>query len=131
LKKKAVVDNNLFKGKTIIVIEDDPISSEYMYEVLNGLDAELKFFDNGEEFLDYLNEDGIAHLVLMDIRLPGINGYQVTSQIKSKNPDIAIIAQTAYALEGDREKALNAGCNDYISKPIRSDELMELISKYI
>jgi CheY-like chemotaxis protein len=67
----------------------------------------------------------------MDIQLPDINGYQVTSVIKTINPLVPIIAQTAYGLTGDREKALEAGCNDYISKPILKDTLLCLLKKYI
>jgi len=70
-------------------------------------------------------------LVLMDIKLPTIDGYEATRQIRKFNKDVIIIAQTAYALEGDREKAIAAGCNDYISKPIKKDELLEKISKIL
>jgi len=69
-------------------------------------------------------------LVLMDIQMPDVNGYEATKQIRQFNKGIVIIAQTAYALAGDREKAIEAGCNDYLSKPIKKDELMTLIVKY-
>ena len=66
----------------------------------------------------------------MDIQMPEMDGYEATRQIRQFNKDVIIIAQTAYALAGDREKAVEAGCNDYITKPINRDKLMELISKY-
>ena len=70
-------------------------------------------------------------MILMDIKMPEINGYEATRIIKKKHPDIPIIAQTAFAEFTAREKALEAGCDDYISKPIYADTLLSLISKYI
>jgi CheY-like chemotaxis protein len=65
----------------------------------------------------------------MDIRMPDVDGYEATRQIRQFNKDVVIIAQTAYALSGDREKAIEAGCNDHITKPIKLDFLKELIRK--
>jgi CheY-like chemotaxis protein len=67
---------------------------------------------------------------MMDIKMPELDGYEATRQIRQFNKKIVIIAQTAYAQTGDKEKAINAGCNDYISKPIKKDELLALIKKY-
>ena len=69
-------------------------------------------------------------LVLMDIKMPIMNGCEATRQIRQFNKDVVIIAQTAYGLEGDRERAIESGCNDYISKPISIDLLRMLIQKY-
>jgi len=69
-------------------------------------------------------------LILMDVKMPEIDGYEAVRQIRMFNKDVIIIAQTAFALTGDREKALEAGCNDYISKPIENKLLVELIQKY-
>jgi len=62
--------------------------------------------------------------------MPDLNGYEATRQIRQFNKDVIIIAQTAFALSGDREKAINAECNDFITKPINKDELLSLIQKY-
>ena len=70
-------------------------------------------------------------LVLMDIQLPEMDGYEATRKIRKFNKDIIIIAQTAFALNGDREKSIAAGCNDYMSKPIDSNELKLMIIKYV
>ncbi len=67
----------------------------------------------------------------MDINLPLMNGYEAIIQIKKTHPNLPIIAQTAYAIAGDKEKLLGAGCNDYISKPIRKEELIDKIQKLI
>ena len=69
-------------------------------------------------------------MILMDIKMPVMDGYEATHQIRQFNKEVIIIAQTAYAFSGDREKAIEAGCNDYISKPIKKAELMALIQKY-
>ena len=66
----------------------------------------------------------------MDIKMPEMDGYEATRKIRQFNTEVIIIAQTAFALTGDREKAFAAGCNDYISKPIRKDKLKELIQQY-
>ena len=67
----------------------------------------------------------------MDISMPIMNGYDATKEIKKIRPDLPIIAQTAYAITGDREKAIAAGCDDYIFKPIKKDQLIHLINKYL
>jgi CheY-like chemotaxis protein len=69
-------------------------------------------------------------LVFMDIMMPKMNGYEATRQIRLFNNDVVIIAQTAYGLSGDREKAIEAGCNDYIAKPINREALLALTQKY-
>jgi CheY-like chemotaxis protein len=66
----------------------------------------------------------------MDVQLPEMNGYKASLEIRKFNTDVIIIAQTAYAFAGDHAKALEAGCNDYISKPISNEELMHLMQKY-
>lgn len=67
----------------------------------------------------------------MDIKMPKMNGYDATREIRKFNKDLVIIAQTAYALLGDKEKAIEYGCNDYISKPIKVDKLKKMITKYV
>ncbi len=118
-------------GKTILVVEDDPISSEFLSEVFSNSGVKLIFSSSGEEAISQVDSGNSIDLVLMDIRLPGINGYKATRELKRLNPEIPIIAQTAYALEGDREKALDSGCDEYISKPIRTAELYEAIDKVL
>lgn len=67
----------------------------------------------------------------MDLKLPGLNGYETTRAIKAKYPKIHIVAQTAFAMAGDREKAIGAGCDEYLTKPLKSDELQRVISKFL
>lgn len=70
-------------------------------------------------------------MILMDIRLPEMDGYEATKQIREFNKEVIIIAQTAYGMAGDREKSIGAGCDDYITKPIKKAELQSVILKYL
>ncbi len=119
------------KNKRILIVEDDPVSSEFLHEVLADKVLELIFTDSGEESVNICKKDQGIDLVLMDIRLPGISGYDAINKIKSIRNDLPLIAQTAYALEKDKEKIMVSGCDDYISKPIDIKELLEKITRLI
>jgi len=84
----------------------------------------------GVEAIEACRNNPDLDLVLMDIRMPKLDGNEATRQIRQFNKDVIIIAQTAYGFSGDKEKAIKAGCNDYISKPINYTLLFELINKY-
>ncbi len=123
------INPDKFRGKKILIVEDDPVSTEFLKEVLTALNMHTKITASGEDAVRICSDDEGIDLVLMDIRLTGIDGYEATSKIKSHLPNLPIIAQTAYALQGDREKAINAGCDDYIAKPIRIANLMEIFDR--
>ncbi len=116
---------------TILIAEDDEMSFEYLKVVFELEAVHLIRTINGEDTVNMVREHPDISLVLMDVKMPGMNGLEATRQIRLFNKSIPIIAQTAYALTGDREKAIEAGCNDYITKPIRRDELIDLIQKYL
>ena len=80
---------------------------------------------------NYLKNNPDIDLILMDIKMPDMNGYDATRKIREFNSEVIIIAQTAYAFSDDKEKALNAGCNDYISKPIDVGELEGKIQRLV
>jgi len=86
---------------------------------------------NGSDAIVLFRDNPSIDLVLMDIRLPNISGYEITKTLKSMRPEIPVIAQTAYAMEGDRQKALAAGCEGFISKPYLKSDFMNLISKFL
>jgi len=92
---------------------------------------EVLLVKTGIEAIKACRDNPDIYLVLMDIRIPGMGGYEATCQIRQFNKDVIIIVQTAYGLSGYREKAIDAGCNDYISKPINKDILLQLIQKYL
>jgi PAS domain S-box-containing protein len=115
---------------TILIAEDDYASYIYLKSLLSGHGITFLHTTDGKETVKAVRENPGLSIVLMDLRMPGLNGLEVTMQIRKFNKNIPIIAQTAYALAGDRETALQAGCNDYISKPLNSKELLNIISRY-
>jgi CheY-like chemotaxis protein len=96
--------------------------SEFSNKILEAI--------TGREAIEVCRNNPDIDLILMDIQMPGLNGYEATRHIRQFNKDVVIIAQTAFGLAGDREKSLDAGCNDYITKPINKPELDSLIEKY-
>jgi len=129
--KIAVVENeNRIKKLNIVIAEDDETSTMLLKIEVGPFSQKVLITKTGAETVEacYANPD--IDLVLMDIQMPGMDGYEATRQIRQFNKKIIIIAQTAFALAGDKEKALEAGCNDYISKPINKDKLSGLIQKY-
>jgi len=121
---------SIVKQLKLLIIEDDPTSTMFVSIVLKDISGEILTAENGVDGLNICRKNPDIDLVLMDIKMPQMNGYEVTKQIRTFNKEVIIIAQTAYGLAGDREKVIEAGCNDYISKPINRIELMEMIDKY-
>ncbi len=119
-----------FTGKTILIVEDDKYNADYLKEVLEGTGIKIIHSFYGNEAIQISTSQKLD-IVLMDIRLPDIDGYSATRKIRKSNPNIIIIAQTAYAAKEDKERAINSGCNDFISKPIKGDALLSLINKLL
>jgi CheY-like chemotaxis protein len=114
----------------ILIVEDD-LPSELMLEIM--LEDYCKFpliATNGMDAIRLCKENPDIDIVLMDIKIPELDGYQATKKIRKFNKDIIIIAETAYGFPEDREKAITAGCNDYIAKPYSQSELTELLNKW-
>ena len=119
------------KDLKVLIVEDD-ITSEMMLEIMIEDYCKKPLVAlNGVEAIEICKENPDIDFVLMDIKMPELNGYEATKIIRQFNKNILIFAQTAFALPGDREKAIEAGCNDYISKPYSQAELKGLIEKYI
>ncbi|HEY5590618.1 MAG TPA: PAS domain S-box protein, partial [Paludibacter sp.] len=114
----------------ILIVEDDETSASLIKEMVKKFSKEVFSAKNGLDAISLCRQNPDIELILMDIQMPEMNGYKATQQIRQFNKDVIIIAQTAYALVGDREKAIAAGCNDYISKPIKKDELLEVMQRY-
>ncbi|MHC1703810.1 MAG: PAS domain S-box protein [Tenuifilaceae bacterium] len=114
----------------ILVAEDDETSDMFISLLLSKYNCELLHARNGVEAVQTCKNNPDIDLVMMDIKMPLMSGYDATKQIRMFNPKVIIIAQTAYALTGDKEKAIEAGCNDYIAKPLDQDLLKELMKKY-
>jgi CheY-like chemotaxis protein len=123
--------NYNWENHKILVVEDDPVSREYLKEILKETGAEVLFAQSGNEGYQTFLKNNDLSMILMDIQLPDKNGREVTKEIKMKNNSIPIIAQTAYAMQEDRKKCINAGCIDYVTKPIDRSALLSIMSKYI
>ena len=128
-KPKSNRENSVNKKLKILVAEDDNDAIAHLTIVLEDTVDELLFAHNGKDAVEIAKKHMDIDMILMDIKMPILNGYEATRQIREFNKDVTIIAQTAYALSGDREKAIDVGCNEYITKPIDADKLIETISK--
>jgi len=119
-----------FSNKTLLIVEDDQYNLDYLVEVLDGTGINIIHSFYGHEAVNIATSQELD-IVLMDIRLPDIDGYTATQLIRKSKPYLIIIAQTAYAAPEDKEKAIHAGCNDYISKPIDRELLLYKIQSQI
>jgi signal transduction histidine kinase len=118
------------KNLKILVTEDDNISRMLILKVLETFGSTILTAQTGEEAVKIAEKNPDLDLILMDIQMPQMNGYEATKEIRKFNKTVIILAQTAYALEGDKEKTLKAGCDGYISKPIKKEELSNLLQQF-
>ncbi|KAF0203582.1 MAG: hypothetical protein FD170_1009 [Bacteroidetes bacterium] len=118
-------------GITILVVEDVDTNYFYISALLEKLNAEIIRAINGSKAVEICRNNPSVRLVLMDIDLPVMNGYEATKAIKQMRPELPVLAQTAFAMSGEKERCLEAGCDDYLAKPIRKDDLIRVISKLI
>src|SRR4051812_34165333 len=120
------------ESKSIFIIDDNVTNLKLARVLLTGEGYNIRTASDAEEALKVL-ESYTPDLILMDIQLPGIDGLELTRRLKADpvRRNIIILALTAYAMKGDEQKALSAGCNGYITKPIDPDTLPALIAKYL
>lgn len=118
-------------GKTILIVEDVDTNYFYLSSLLQKHNCRIIRATNGQKAIDICRDDKSIDLVLMDIELPVLNGYEATREIKKIRPELPVVAQTAFAMMGERERSKEAGCNDYIAKPIRKEELMGILKRYL
>lgn len=119
-----------WKEKVILIAEDEESNYTFLEHVLKRTGVRLLWAQNGKEAVNLAQTEKVD-LILMDIRMPGMDGYEATEIIKKENKSLPIIAQTAYALKGEKELSISSGCDDYISKPIDITELMGVLSKHM
>jgi PAS domain S-box-containing protein len=117
------------KNLKILIAEDDENSQAFISIATRPICKEMIKVDNGVKAVEACRKNPDINLVLMDIKMPEMDGYEATRQIREFNKKVIIIAQTAYGLAGDREEAIAAGCNEYVSKPINLATLNNLIKK--
>jgi signal transduction histidine kinase len=131
VKASASEQNINWQGKTILLVEDDPASKEYIKETLISTGVNLVISAKGNQAIKQIKENPEINLALIDIRLPDISGLDVSREIRKFNQQIPVIVQTAHAMSEDRKKSIEAGADDYLSKPIDVNDLLSLIGKYL
>ena len=119
------------KGRKILIVEDDGSSYLFLETLLRKHNPEIFWAKSGFHAIELLKKEDDIDLILMDIRMPEMNGMDTTREIRKIYPDLPIIAQTAYAQISDRKMSLDCGCNDYISKPIEAVELYSMLAKHL
>ena len=119
-----------WNNKVVLITEDEEVNFFYLKTLLKKTEATVIRAKNGKEAVDIIaRHAGEIDLILMDINMPVMDGYEAMRIIKSKHPNLPIIAQTAYTLNNDRIKCLKAGFNDYIAKPINRVALFRMVSE--
>jgi two-component system cell cycle response regulator DivK len=118
-----------WNNRVVLITEDEEVNFFYLKTLLKKTEARILRAKNGKEAVDIIAEHkGGVDLILMDINMPVMDGYEAMRIIKSKHPNLPIIAQTAYTLNNDRHKCLKAGFNDYIAKPVNRVALFRMVN---
>ncbi len=116
----------------ILIADDESLNYLFYREIIDPDKYDIIYVDNGNDVVKTIREKGNEiSLILMDMKMPGMDGFTATAEIRKFNKDIPIIAQTAYAYKDDFDKALKAGCNDYLSKPIHEEVLISKIESFL
>jgi signal transduction histidine kinase/CheY-like chemotaxis protein len=128
IKKKTVKGS--LADKSILIAEDEDTNFLFLQEVLSPTQAKIHRAINGKEAVEMTRNQNFS-LVLMDIQMPIMNGYEATQKIKEFKPNIPIVAQTAYAMAEDRAKGFRAGCDGYLTKPIKPEDLLQMVKQFL
>lgn len=117
--------------KHILVVEDDESSAFLLGEILKGTGAHIDYSSDGEEAIEYIRRNPDTDLILMDIHLPQKDGFTATREIKSFARDVVVIAQTAYVLSSNHREAREAGCDEFITKPLSPAILLDKMNGFL
>jgi CheY-like chemotaxis protein len=120
-----------WEGKKALVVEDDPSAAFLLSEILKHTSMQVETVNSGLEAVEKCKTDPDIDVVLLDLQIPGISGFEAATQIKQIRKDLPIIAQSAYALIEEKERALEAGCDAHISKPINAFDLLSAINHFL
>jgi CheY-like chemotaxis protein len=129
---KIQYDTNFkWMGKTILIAEDEDINYNLLETIIKPTGAVIIRAKTGQEAVDICLGGKKIHMVLMDIKMPDMNGLEATKKIKNIHKDLPVIAQTAYAMSTDEDNCLRAGCDAYLSKPLKVEEILSVINQYL
>lgn len=120
-----------WSGKTILIVEDNETSNIYFEAALRKTQAVLMWAKNGLDAVEMVKNNNKIDLILMDINMPKLDGIEATRIIKGLNPEIVIVVQTAFILSGEERLCQEAGCDEFITKPIRLKYLLDTINRYL
>jgi len=131
--KKTINQPNIFNwsDKTVLIVEDDKSSFILLSASLKKTNINIIHARNGEEAMEKIKDKNDINIVLMDIHIPGMNGYEAAKTIKNSKKNIPVIAQTAYAMQGDYKKSIDAGCDDHINKPVNTHILIKKMNQLL
>lgn len=122
----------MHKKNYIILIVDDEKTAHQLYKLMLKPEGfELLHAENGLEAIEVFKQHPDVKLILMDIKMPIMDGYQATKMIRKISKEVIIIAQTAYAMPADKQKAFAAGCNAHLAKPVQKTDLVKIINEYL
>ncbi|PKQ62036.1 hypothetical protein BZG02_13945 [Labilibaculum filiforme] len=130
-EETPITNSYNWENYTVIIAEDQITNFKILEAYLLKTNINILWAKNGQEVIDTCIQNPEINIVLMDINLPIVNGLEATRAIKEKRPNLTIIAQTAFALVGDKEKSLQAGCSDHLPKPISKSDLLESMAKFL
>jgi CheY-like chemotaxis protein len=122
------MENDFLRGRKILIVEDDASSRLYLNKILEKAGVAILNAADGQEAVDIVMSNPDIEIILMDIQLPVLDGFSALAKIREVKKDMVVVAQTAYGLLGDKEKILNSGFDDYIIKPILSQNLLEKLT---
>ncbi|NVO02688.1 MAG: response regulator [Bacteroidetes bacterium] len=125
-----IMEENLIQSLKILIVEDDDVSSIILHNIVGIFAKEILSVRTGIEAVEFCRSNPEIDLVLIDVKMPELDGYEATELIREFNKDVIIIAQTAFAMPKEKNKAMEAGCNDYISKPIYPNLLNDIIKRH-
>jgi PAS domain S-box-containing protein len=120
-----------YEGQTILIAEDEQSNFDFLKILLTRMNIRVLWAKDGLEAISICESDPTINLVLMDIKMPLLNGYEATKIIKSRRPELPVIAQTAYAMTADKLEAEKAGCDGYLSKPIKINQITEMLEVHL
>ena len=128
--KEENIDQNKFNNELILIVEDEDINYQVLCSILNSVNLRYERASTGHEAVSMFLHNKYK-LILMDVQLPEMNGLEATMKIRENNSEVPIVAVTAYASDPARKKSLDAGCNDFVAKPINKTKLIQIIHRHL